>query len=437
MDALVDDVLAEILLRLPPKSVLRCRAVSKRWRRITTCRTFVAAYSRRQRLELLVYPDGYKLYSNAKNILAGLDPLNSDYSGCRRFLRLDGGRSLRLADSRDGLLLLAASDNGTFLICNPATRQSTVLPSLTPDPCASAVPSGLYFHEPSGEHRLLCIGRLQLKHDNHPPSSSDAAAAATVSVTGPFHYYILSTGSAAVRRLGPARGLGVAPSACVALAGVLYWSHHPESGTSVDLVAFDTVSEKFRLIPRPPLTRRHYLRVFDMEGTLAVSAVAEGSLRMDVWALEAAGDPSSSSVAAWARRLRIDLPWQRMRESEFQPIDQAVAVVEGGLLLVVGAGYLLLYDVKEKRKVSRVYYGEIGNVSRCLYRASLVPLPVPPCPGTADASSSLHYYRPDDPYPSYFGGSRDWFVPDLEYAWYLRYKDIDSLRPDIFVKDHN
>ena len=143
MDSLVDDVLAEILLRLPPKSVLRCHAVSKRWRRIATCRTFVAAYSRHQRLELLVYPDGYHLDRNAKNILAGLDPLNSDYSGCRRFLRFDDGRSLRLADSRDGLLLLAANDNGTFLICNPATRQSTVLPSLTPDPCASAVPSGL------------------------------------------------------------------------------------------------------------------------------------------------------------------------------------------------------------------------------------------------------------------------------------------------------
>ena len=59
---------------------------------------------------------------------------------------------------------------------------------------------------------------------------------------------------------------------------------------------------------------------------------------MDVWALETAGDPSgsSSSVAAWARRLRIDLPWQRLRESEFQPIYQAVVV------LVVGAGYLLL-----------------------------------------------------------------------------------------------
>lgn len=428
MKGLVDDVVAEILLRLPPKSVLRCRAVSKRWRRITTCRTFVAAYSRRQRLELLVYPDGYKLYRDAKNILAVLDPLNSDYSGCRRFLRLDGGRSLRLADSRDGLLLLAASDNGTFLIYNPATRQSAVLPSLTPDPCAFAVPSGLYFHEPSGEHRLLCIGRLQLQHDHHPPSSSAAA----VSVRGPFHYYVLSTGSGAVRRLGPARGLGVAPSACVALAGVLYWSHHPESGTSVDLVAFDTVSEKFRLIPRPPLTRRHYLRVFDMEGTLAVSAVEEGSLRMDVWALEA-------GAAAWARRFRIDLPGQRMRE--FQPSDQAVAVVEGGLLVVVGARFLLLYDVKERRMVSRVCYPEIGNVSRCLYRASLVPLPVPPpCPGTADdASSSLHYYRPDDPesHPSYYVRSRNtWFVPDLEYAWYLRYKDIDSLSPDIFKKIH-
>jgi len=87
-------------------------------------------------------------------------------------LCLDNGRSLCLADSRDGLLQLAASDNGTFLICNPAMHQTAVLQSLTPEPCASAVSSGLYFHVLSDEHWLLCIDRLQ--HD-HLISSSDAS----------------------------------------------------------------------------------------------------------------------------------------------------------------------------------------------------------------------------------------------------------------------
>ncbi|XP_052141255.1 uncharacterized protein LOC127761077 [Oryza glaberrima] len=50
-----DDVGAEILLRLPAKAVLRCRAVCRSWRRITTTAYFVAAHSRRRPLQLLGY----------------------------------------------------------------------------------------------------------------------------------------------------------------------------------------------------------------------------------------------------------------------------------------------------------------------------------------------------------------------------------------------
>ncbi|KAL6629211.1 hypothetical protein ACP70R_028976 [Stipagrostis hirtigluma subsp. patula] len=103
--ALVDDVLAEIFLRLPPESILCLRAVSKHWRRIATCPTFVAAYSRRRPLELLAYPDGYNLGRGAKNVLAAVDPADGGGTGRRRILRIDV--RLHLVDSRDGLLLFA------------------------------------------------------------------------------------------------------------------------------------------------------------------------------------------------------------------------------------------------------------------------------------------------------------------------------------------
>ncbi|RLM80003.1 hypothetical protein C2845_PM12G01650 [Panicum miliaceum] len=410
-DLVDDDVLAEILLLLPPESVLRSRAVCKSWLRVTTCPAFLAAYSRRRPLELLVYPDGYKLRpDDIKNILAGVDPLDSSSAwGYRRFLRLD--KSLRAVDSRDGLLLLALR-NTAFLICNPATRQLASLPSPAPEPCMSVVASGLYFHQPSGEHRVLCIGQ---HYRRCPPPRGQAAPPNDAEEGGDFHY-ILSTGAAEPRRLGPvARGSrNPLPSGCVALGGVLHWLRHPEAGGSGDMVAFDTASETFRRIPPPPLAgpHPHHLRAFDMGGTLAVSAVTQASLRMDVWALESDGE-------AWARRLRIDLPPRRI--PEFQPSDEAVAVLEGGLLVVVGDGWVALHDVEAKRAVSRVDYSqEIGNVCRCLYRTSLAPLQGPraqpprPCPGGEPA---LHYWSPHDMYMSLFGNSCGmWMVPDLVYA---------------------
>jgi hypothetical protein len=44
----------EILVRLPSESVLRCRAVCKRWRRITADRSFLAAHSARRQREMIV-----------------------------------------------------------------------------------------------------------------------------------------------------------------------------------------------------------------------------------------------------------------------------------------------------------------------------------------------------------------------------------------------
>ena len=163
------------------------------------------------------------------------------------------------------------------------------------------------------------------------------------------------------------------------------------------MVAFDMASERFRRIPPPPLTdpHTHDLRAFDMGGTLTVLTVTLGLPSMDIWALESDG-------VAWARRLRIDLPPRQI--PELQPSDEAQAILEGGLLVLVGAGWVALHDVVAKTAVSRVDYSqEIGNVCRCLYRTSLTPLPRPRtqpprhCPG---GEPSLHYWSPHDPYMS-------------------------------------
>ena len=49
-----DDVLTEILLRLPPGAVRRFRAVCKAWHRTTTGPAFLAAYARRCPVDDLV-----------------------------------------------------------------------------------------------------------------------------------------------------------------------------------------------------------------------------------------------------------------------------------------------------------------------------------------------------------------------------------------------
>lgn len=99
---LVDDVVREILFRLPSASVLRFRAVCKHWRRITTCPVFLAIYSLRQPLELLAYPYGYKMGGGSQNVLAAVNLVSSG-ARCTGLVRVD---------SQDGLLLLEMERGG-------------------------------------------------------------------------------------------------------------------------------------------------------------------------------------------------------------------------------------------------------------------------------------------------------------------------------------
>ncbi|RLN28185.1 hypothetical protein C2845_PM05G27630 [Panicum miliaceum] len=53
IDALCHDALVDIFVRLPSESVLRCRALCKSWRRITTDCSFLAAHAARSPREMM------------------------------------------------------------------------------------------------------------------------------------------------------------------------------------------------------------------------------------------------------------------------------------------------------------------------------------------------------------------------------------------------
>ncbi|XP_037415248.1 uncharacterized protein LOC119277998 [Triticum dicoccoides] len=153
LPGLPDDISVwEILVRLPPKCVLRCRAVCPAWRRATSARGFLLAHHARQPAIPLLYGYNY----------ASLDLLPLDYRA--GVVAVDQLRSVaRLAHDSyslddcfmleaccDGLLALTAHYPPKLSICNPATRQYAPLPQLDGFKIL-----GMYPHLPTGEYRLL------------------------------------------------------------------------------------------------------------------------------------------------------------------------------------------------------------------------------------------------------------------------------------------
>ncbi|XP_073357933.1 F-box only protein 8-like [Aegilops tauschii subsp. strangulata] len=359
-----DDVFTEILLRLPPKSVFRSRAVCKLWRSITTCASFVAAYSRRRPLELLVYPDAYKPSPGSKNAVAAVS-LDGTATGCRRLLRQDA--FLTLFGSCDGLLLFSQAAQDSFLICNPATRQWARLPALKPHPCSCVMPAGFYFHRPSGEYRVLCDGS-----ERRSPTDPQINR-------GTHHmcHYVLSTSGAGPRRLGPfdetpdGDGRAHVYSDCgVVVSGTLYWAKHSQlAETSMNMLAFDTVTEAFRRVPLPSVTCSLYkdLSLFDMHGTLAASVRPARLLELD--RLE---DEYHRLFEPKDRDRSLHFGGPSGRNS--RPLNEAVATLEGDMLAVFASGWVVLYDMKEKKMVSKVDQSYNCSCALwCVYRESLVP----------------------------------------------------------------
>ncbi|XBH62078.1 hypothetical protein VPH35_116382 [Triticum aestivum] len=238
-----DDVFTEILLRLPPKSVFRSRAVCKLWRSITTCASFVAAYSRRRPLELLVYPDAYKPSPGSKNAVA-----------------------------------------------------------------AVSLDAGFYFHRPSGEYRVLCDGS-----ERRSPTDPQINR-------GTHHmcHYVLSTSGAGPRRLGPfdetpdGDGRAHVYSDCgVVVSGTLYWAKHSQlAETSMNMLAFDTRPARLLELDR---LEDEYHRLFEPKDR-------DRSLHF--------GGPSGRNS---------------------RPLNEAVATLEGDMLAVFASGWVVLYDMKEKK----------------------------------------------------------------------------------------
>ncbi|XBI21883.1 hypothetical protein VPH35_062960 [Triticum aestivum] len=134
----------EILVRLSPKSLLRCRSVCRSWRCVTTtCDFLLAHHARQPTLPFLYNTDGESLGIIPFDHRAGLQQPIARFSPA--FFRLEA--------SCDGLLVLSALGI-LYYICNPATRQYAHMPMLC---CFTFL--GMYRHRPTNEYRIMYAGK--------------------------------------------------------------------------------------------------------------------------------------------------------------------------------------------------------------------------------------------------------------------------------------
>ncbi|EAY93154.1 hypothetical protein OsI_14960 [Oryza sativa Indica Group] len=347
-----EELLWEILVRLPAKDVLRCRAVCRSWCRLATSADFLLAHHRLQPALPLVSFHGELSEASVETFDLRRTPAErrpvlafNDYSHRKNFT---------IHASCDGLLLLSLA-NHRFYICNPATRQCVVLPGLT-----GATVAALYPLRPSGEYRVLFWKDVNT-------STIDA-------------YYVLTVGSSEKPRC---IGMPVASESMKAvlrhgiyiankhLPVMLHGCLHMGPGCILGsaIIVFDPVAESFvRLMPPPTALSRANLH--DIDGTLGISSTFDDrSGRVaKLWELQ------DYEMGIWSLKYQIKLPVQEMTRITDSKYYYVTVVSENGDVLIRcrHPWYLFHCDSKGKLVDKFLWDGVCPNVTGHWFKQSLV-----------------------------------------------------------------
>ncbi|TVU09287.1 hypothetical protein EJB05_42749, partial [Eragrostis curvula] len=312
-------VVWEILVRLPAKPLLRCRAVCRSWRRRTSEAAFLLAHHRRQPSLPLVSFHGplpaaqrqpyRRLPARARPIRAVVDaaldtldlrPSPSVRNPVLGFNDYNYYRDYCVHASCDGLLLLSLGNN-RFYLCNPATRQWTGLPSLT-----GATGVALYPHVSSGEYRVLYwkggafVNHRDVVYHVLTVGSSSSAAPA------PRRIETAASASPSAKRFVAAGWLHRSDHPAVPLRGCLHWILQGSPPEKV-IVVFYTAAESFRTMPSPVVAAWDWPRLLEMDATLAVSWVDKSQTMMKLWVLR------DYERGVWSLTRRIIFPLVEIR----------------------------------------------------------------------------------------------------------------------------
>lgn len=295
------ELLLDMLLRLPPKSVIRCRAVCKAWRRITTDRAFLLAHHGRQPSQRLlsfvrdVGPNGGCGIIDLNLLDYCIEAVDFRTREFRSVVRFTGNDYSRFDEDDcpftvhaacDGLLLMSYYDS--LYICNPATREWA---SVRPPSLRTHKIAGLYVHSPSGEYRVLSYREVRQTRTNE--------------------FFINTVGSKNMRRIKfgsyseSMRNLLAGGSKATKFFmpflsnGKLHWL--PQSTPPKNILVFDTMAEEFSWLPTPVETW-HVVLLLEVEGTLAMSESRVGTSKVDLWVLQ------DYKSAVWVHKYQIELP---------------------------------------------------------------------------------------------------------------------------------
>lgn len=335
---LILDLNPEILLRLPAKSAVRFRCVSKLWSSITTRPEFIRSFAIQSSKQpcLLVCVDAR---ASNKRLFISLPQHDvhpdESYSYVVRVDRLDRYEVNALvecqpmSESVHGLVCFGNCNR--IVVCNPSMRQHVTLPK--PEPRVKFIRSCLGYDPVSDKYKVLCISgkRFQdpLVFTLGPQESW------RVTQNSPRHFPTYAMGR-----------IGICINGHVYYQATIPYKVDNSYKEENLIMSFDVRYEKFSTIEKPADPTVHGKFLLNYEGKLACGCTGFSSIRFWVW-----GDGEKQE---WSlRNFILPFPGFRQRDPVFGCLLELKGVThdtgEFIFAMMVDAFCVLYYDPKRER----------------------------------------------------------------------------------------
>ncbi|XP_021900938.1 F-box protein At3g07870-like [Carica papaya] len=349
-----DDLLTEILVRLPVKSLVRFTLVSRSWRALVTSPTFVSIHLSQTKTLILL-----RLYSPAHNAeIYSIHFNTADFDLCQQldfsFRASAQSRGFRIVGSCNGLLCL--SDALGILVWNPIIRKSLSIPNSRGEEPENSRVLGFGFDSRSDDYKVIKLAYPQIPSltmiFNNPPK---------VEV-----YSLNSRSWRSIDAVTPPGGFIESSRKQVFLNGAVHWvAMSDRHGYSI--VSFNIADEVFDEMPLPEIRGSSsspayfsiallgkHLSAFEYEGfAWSNSGVGLLSRGVSVWVMEKYG-----VVESWKKRFNVDFQ-QRLGSVVGMPLE-----IRGDseILLATNDGRLILYSAQSHHAKD---VGACGKVYSC------------------------------------------------------------------------
>ncbi|KAL3650396.1 hypothetical protein CASFOL_006799 [Castilleja foliolosa] len=237
--ASIDDLLTEILLRLPMKSLIRFKLVSKHWHSLITNPKFCIFRNPNPNPAIGLFLHCSDFRSNPRIEYVPFSHVENPPFKKLKFANDPSG--IRIVQSCNGLLLCSSSRardyNRIYYVYNPTTNKYTTLPKLG---------------NVDGISTRSKIHGMSLAFDPTKSPHYKVVCVRGSLVSGEYHYQFEVYSS----ETGPWRKCGEPFTAQVKFGNGVYWNgaiHWISHGRTVEAMYFDTERRMLQTMPMPPI----------------------------------------------------------------------------------------------------------------------------------------------------------------------------------------